>query len=246
MNKCFKNDFRSKQPWSFRKFMHHAKQFKTKREWMEKDKSSLNYFYKMRKSGDLTKKECEKIMENITQEVKFWTSKEILCEAKKYQRKIDWRTNAYASYKAASSNPKLYKKCVSHMPKCAKSDYKSMEIYNAQPLFEKQFKSLKLRKLKIFKFNKKNILQQNVNIDYKAGVPDFFILNTKSKNFIFIEIKRDDTWKTPNEILIQVKKYESMGKNNKKYKGTFIFSPKGSKNIYIPYSKIKEVTKEIY
>lgn len=241
MNKCFKNDFRSKQPWSFRKFMHHAKQFKTKREWLEKDKSSLNYFYKMRKSGDLTKKECEKIMENITQELKYWTKEECINEARKYKRKIDWCNYSKTSHHSAITHG-WYEECTKHMPYFSKADIFNLEIKVEQPLFKKIFnKKFKKTYLKIYEFNKKTVIDQNLKVKFCSVRPDFFIKNTKTKKFIFIEIKKDYCGKSKFDIKKQVDSYNKLGKSDINFKRTLLFSPNGKISGSFSFNDIKKI-----
>jgi hypothetical protein len=245
---CFPDDWkRKRQKWNFAKFCWIIKKLKivSMRDWINKDKSSSNYFYRAIKRRELTEQEIVKIKKMIPSKIKKWTFEECYQIAKSCKTKIEWRQKSNLSYKCAVKHG-WFKKCSAHMPIVAKADFKISEVFVDHPLFYKLVQSKLRNNTNIYYFNKASVLTLGIKINYKKDRPDFVVYNHINHKFLFIEIKKDKMKQSFIALKKQLERYDKEGeKNGIRFKGTFLFTKEGKLKGSLSSKQIELINKKL-
>jgi hypothetical protein len=207
--------------WTFEKCQRLAKSCETIKEFRDNHSSA----YVTSKN----RKWLDEICSHIDRKKRKWTLSEIKIEAKKFKTRIEFAKNASGAYTACLNNNWL-KYCDRHFIR---------QVDNR----EERLQDLILDKLQLiakrhnFEVTKELKIQINKN---KYCRPDFFIKHKENKKFLLIEVKHDDSFWTSSEIKKQIRMYNNVFKDNKKFKHTILVSKEGKYGI-----NMDELNKEI-
>jgi hypothetical protein len=158
-----------------------------------------------------------------------WTLAEVKKESKKFKTRSEFAKNASGAYTTCLNNDWL-KHCDSHfIRQIDNREERLQDIIMAQLNELGKKHSLEITKEYKVKINKTKYCR-----------PDFLIRHKKSKKFLFIEVKHDDSFWTKEEIDGQIKMYNKSFKNDKKFKNTILVSKLGKYGL-----NIKELNCEV-
>jgi hypothetical protein len=194
-----------------------ALKYKTRYQWQKRSQK----MYRIAKKYKILDECCKHMPKSSS--IKWSKFEDCYKDALRYKTRANWQKNS-CSYHSANKHGWL-ERCCKHMPKHAISEQEELTV--AHPDFMRCFnqknknKHLKFIKIK----SRKDAQEYLVNLENRDK-PDFLIVDLKSFDFCFIEIKTDAAQSRYHKN--QIMRYSKTGKKHGiRFKGVFLLSPNG-------------------